>query len=231
MNLYANIDVANASDVYQKSITNPEKSVISGDVISYEHKAQFINPYLSYHLTSDVLAGEDVSQKDIAYLEKPVITGTESRLQIEQDKKVQEEEKQYLEYQKYLALNYSYNTDRNVIVRDESQARETSSSFQNNSYYYGYCTWYVATRKNIPNQWGNAGQWFSSAQASGYATGYEPTPGSIVVTAESGWGHVGYVESVGSDTITISEMNFVGWGVVNSREISKSNPVIIGYIY
>lgn len=172
------------------------------------------------------------SQEDIAYLEKPFITDTESRVKIEEDKKAKEAEEQYLEYQRYLALNYTTDYSRDVVIRDTSVERQdVSLSYNNNSYYYGYCTWYVATKRNIPNSWGNAGQWFGSAQASGYATGYEPAPGAIIVTAESGWGHVGYVESVNADTITISEMNYAGWGIVNTREISKTNPVITGYIY
>ncbi len=95
---------------------------------------------------------------------------------------------------------------------------------------YGYCTWYVASRRHVG--WlGNAGDWLYNARAAGYATGYSPQAGSIMVTSESGWGHVAYVESVGAGTVTISEMNYNGWGVVNSRTLSTSSGVIRGYIY
>lgn len=95
---------------------------------------------------------------------------------------------------------------------------------------YGYCTWYVAQKRCIP--WGgNAGAWLYNARAYGYATGSEPAPGAIMVTRESWWGHVAYVESVSGDYVTISEMNKYGWGRVNWRTLHKDSWVIRGYIY
>jgi surface antigen/Mor family transcriptional regulator len=95
---------------------------------------------------------------------------------------------------------------------------------------YGWCTWYVASRRNIP--WGgNAGTWLYHARAYGAATGKTPQKGAIIVTRESIYGHVGIVEKVNGNQITISEMNYVGWGIESSRTISTSNPVIMGYIY
>lgn len=100
-----------------------------------------------------------------------------------------------------------------------------------NHFAYGYCTYYVASRRNIP-WFGNAGTWLSGAQAVGFATGDVPQVGAIIVTSESRWGHVGIVESVNSDgTITISEMNYSGWARVSSRTISTSYGAIKGYIY
>lgn len=100
-------------------------------------------------------------------------------------------------------------------------------SFPNN-FPYGWCTWYVASRRYIP--WnGNAGDWYWNAQAMGYATGSVPAVGAVLVTNESWWGHVAIVEAVYGSTILISEMNGVaGWGVVGSRVV----PASIGmYIY
>lgn len=95
---------------------------------------------------------------------------------------------------------------------------------------YGYCTWYVAQRRYIP--WGgNAGTWLYNAKAAGYLTGKTPRVGSIVVTAESWWGHVAIVEKVSGGSITISEMNYAHWGKTNKRTISTSSRVIKGYIY
>lgn len=95
---------------------------------------------------------------------------------------------------------------------------------------YGYCTWYVSQRRYIP--WGgNAGTWLYRAKAAGYLTGKVPRTGSIVVTTESWWGHVGVVESVSGSSITISEMNYVRWGKVNKRTLSTKSRVIKGYIY
>ncbi|AKM82669.1 TPA: hypothetical protein DD449_00975 [Candidatus Berkelbacteria bacterium] len=101
----------------------------------------------------------------------------------------------------------------------------------NNAYPYGWCTYYVATRRYVPAHWGDAKSWLSSAQRAGYSTGREPAAGAIVVTTESWWGHVAYVESVHGDSITISEMNAVGWGIKSSRVLSAHASKIRGYIY
>ena len=95
---------------------------------------------------------------------------------------------------------------------------------------YGYCTWYVAQKRKIP--WsGNAGTWLYKAKASGYATGKTPRVGSVMVSSESWWGHVGIVESVSSDSFTISEMNYKGWGKKSTRIMAKGSRVIKGFIY
>ncbi len=95
---------------------------------------------------------------------------------------------------------------------------------------YGYCTWYVASKKYVP--WGgNAGTWLYNAKAHGAKTGKSPKKGSIIVTTESWYGHVGIVTDVKGDKVTITEMNYRGFGVVSSRTISAKNKVIMGYIY
>ena len=94
---------------------------------------------------------------------------------------------------------------------------------------YGYCTWYVAQKRYVP--WGgNAGTWLYHAKVSGYKTSKTPKKGSIIVTSESWWGHVGIVEKVGKGTVTISEMNHRGWGRVSRRTLSSKSRVIKGYI-
>lgn len=99
------------------------------------------------------------------------------------------------------------------------------------SFPYGYCTWYVAQKRYIP--WGgNAGTWLYNAKSQGYKTGKTPKKGAIVVTTDNPYyGHVAYVEKVGKGTITVSEMNYVGWGKVNRRTISTKSRAIKGYIY
>lgn len=96
---------------------------------------------------------------------------------------------------------------------------------------YGYCTWYVAQKRFVP--WGgNAGTWLFNARALGYKTGKTPTVGSIVVTTENRYyGHVAYVEKVSASTITVSEMNYVGWGKKSTRQLARTSRVIKGYIY
>ena len=96
---------------------------------------------------------------------------------------------------------------------------------------YGYCTYYVSQKRTVT--WmGNAGTWLTGAKAAGQSTGNTPKAGAIMVTAEGGKvGHVAYVESVVDDKVTISEMNFKGYGVVSSRTIPISSKFIRGYIY
>jgi surface antigen len=98
-----------------------------------------------------------------------------------------------------------------------------------NGYSYGYCTWYVASRRSIPSNWGNANQWYYNAQASGFSVGSTPVPGAIAWTGAGYYGHVAYVESVSGGMVTVSEMNYNGnWGRVTSRTVSASS---FRYIY
>ena len=100
-----------------------------------------------------------------------------------------------------------------------------------NHFTWGYCTWYVAERRNVP-WFGNAGTWLSGARGAGFATGSTPTVGAIMVTSEGSVGHAAIVDAVNEDgTITVSEMNFRGFGVISSRTISTSYGAIKGYIY
>lgn len=96
---------------------------------------------------------------------------------------------------------------------------------------YGYCTWYVAQKRYVPWR-GNAGTWLYQAKALGYRTGRTPAVGAIVVTTENRfYGHVALVEKVSGGTITVSEMNYTGWGKTSRRALSTSSRVIKGYIY
>lgn len=127
--------------------------------------------------------------------------------------------------------------NRKTSARSSSGSRGTSTVIshpagsRNNGYPYGYCTYYVATRRAVPTSMGNAKNWLSSARARGMATGSEPQVGAIVVTSESWWGHVAYVESINGNSITISEMNYAGWGVTSRRSISADAGVVRGFIY
>jgi len=129
--------------------------------------------------------------------------------------------------------------NRSTITRSSSNSRATGAAravtagagSRANGYPYGWCTYYVATRRYVPSSWGNARSWLSSAKRAGYATGGEPAVGAIVVTGESGYGHVAYVESVNGGSITIAEMNYEGWGVISRRTISAHSGVVRGYVY
>lgn len=95
-----------------------------------------------------------------------------------------------------------------------------------NSYYAGYCTWYAKSRRpDMPNNLGNADTWAVRAAAQGFATGSTPRAGAI---GQQGM-HVVYVERVNRNgTVTVSEMNYQGFGVVSSRTVPAST---FRYIY
>ncbi|MBU1167237.1 LysM peptidoglycan-binding domain-containing protein [Patescibacteria group bacterium] len=106
-----------------------------------------------------------------------------------------------------------------------------SGSKVGNRFPWGWCTWYVAQKRGDVSWRGNAGTWLNGARGSGRSTGKVPAVGAIMVTSESGYGHVAYVEAVNGDKITVSEMNYRGFGVVSSRTVSAKSRVIKGYVY
>jgi surface antigen len=110
-----------------------------------------------------------------------------------------------------------------------------------NHFAYGFCTYYVATRRCVP--WlGNAGSWYIAAAQMGYKEGRMPIAGAIVVfrpgiDGVSPEGHVAYVEAVGpaagipAGDFKLSEMNYAGWNRVDYRVISDASADIMGFIY
>jgi surface antigen len=110
-----------------------------------------------------------------------------------------------------------------------------------NHFAYGFCTYYVATRRCVP--WlGNASGWYIAAAQMGYKEGRVPVAGAIVVfwpgvDGVSWEGHVAYVEAVGpaagipAGSFKLSEMNFAGWNRVDYRVISNTSGDIEGFIY
>jgi LysM repeat protein len=97
----------------------------------------------------------------------------------------------------------------------------------NNSYSYGYCTWYVATRRYIPPFLGNANQWPSNARRAGMSVSSSPVAGAAGVSRYGN--HVVYIERVDGGTVYYSEMNGpAGWGRVDSGSASAGNFI---YVY
>lgn len=89
------------------------------------------------------------------------------------------------------------------------------------SYSWGQCTDYVASRINVPSFMGNATYWSYGLNASGWRTG-DPRRGAIGVS-HFGWaGHVVIAEQVEGDRVYISEMNYNGWNVISYRWVDKS---------
>lgn len=137
----------------------------------------------------------------------------------------------------------TYATSENSSTTSTSNTSNNSSSTNYNSsnrnytpsschsFPYGWCTWYVAQKRGCIPWGGDAKSWLYNARSYGYNTGSEPAEGAIMVTTESWWGHVAYVENVQGNMVTVSEMNKVAWGQVSYRTIHKDSWKIRGYIY
>ena len=98
---------------------------------------------------------------------------------------------------------------------------------------YGQCTWWAAY--NHPVSWsGNAGDWLKNASAQGFHTQATPSVGAIAVfwpgAGYSDLGHVAIVIAVSPNAYTVSEMNFMGWGKVNTRTIGWPDAHVEGFI-
>lgn len=103
-----------------------------------------------------------------------------------------------------------------------------------NYYPWGQCTWWAEqqaaqyTGLFLANL-GNAKDWAANAQARGWPVGSWPQIGSIAVfqpsiPGTSSYGHVAWVTEVypSQNAIVVTEMNYAGFGVVDSRRISPA---------
>jgi surface antigen len=88
-----------------------------------------------------------------------------------------------------------------------------------NHYGWGQCTRYVAGRRQVPGNWGNANTWYPRAAAAGWSVGTTPAVGAIAWTSAGPLGHVALVEQISVDyeRVYISEMNEAGLGVKSYR--------------
>lgn len=97
------------------------------------------------------------------------------------------------------------------------QVEKPAISFQPNyaaatTYPKGQCTWGAkALAPWAGNYWGNGGDWAASARRAGFKTGTTPQVGAIICWTDGGYGHVGVVTHVASNTrIQIQETNYAG---------------------
>lgn len=106
-----------------------------------------------------------------------------------------------------------------------------------NGYFYGYCTWYVANRVSVPNNWRNADRWDDNARLSpGWIVSRTPVVGAVAQTSSRryGPGHVGVVEAVSADgsQIKYSDMNGIsGWGRVGYSDWVPTYSTFEYFIY
>ena len=98
---------------------------------------------------------------------------------------------------------------------------------------FGQCTWWAAYNRHV--EWGgNAGDWILNAEAAGTPTASQPSVGAIAVYGPSSgyseFGHVAVVTAVSARDYTVSEMNYLGWGRVDTRTIAWPDPRALGFI-
>lgn len=110
------------------------------------------------------------------------------------------------------------------------QVSKYASNSGGNTYAAGNCTWYAKSKRpDLPNMMGNAKEWYSAAKARGFKTGTLAKTNAIGVSFKGWAGHVVYVEAWHEDgTVTISDMNYAGLGVITRRVAPASEFV---YIY
>lgn len=96
-----------------------------------------------------------------------------------------------------------------ILLCTVSDVNAVTNPYSQTGPYGTNCTWYawnMAYQKAgvvLPG-WGNAKDWYYDAMNAGYSVGTTPKANSIVVWG--GWtsyGHVGYVESVGDNTLYV----------------------------
>lgn len=112
----------------------------------------------------------------------------------------------------------------------EVQHNSTTTRRRNTAFARGQCTDYVAQKTTVTWR-GNASKWIPNARSQGYVVDKNPTVGGILVTGESRYGHVTYIEKVEGTKVTISEWNFAGKYKLTIRTLDISNPVIRGIIH
>ncbi|MGD0449199.1 MAG: CHAP domain-containing protein [Candidatus Dormibacteria bacterium] len=120
-----------------------------------------------------------------------------------------------------------------AFVPTAASTPEVPPSHGGDSFPYGECTYYVATRRSIT--WGgNAGEWWQNARSS-RPEGEVPVAGAVVVFEGPDYsydGHVAFVDSVNANgSFVIEEMNYDGWGAVDERTVQVGDPSIVGFIY
>jgi surface antigen len=120
-----------------------------------------------------------------------------------------------------------------------STSASTSGQVAVAGWPWGQCTWYVALRRaemGEPVTWGgDAWEWLANAEAQGKPTTSMPLPGEIVVYRRGGPydpldGHVALVMAITPTSYTVSEANYYGLGVIDTRSIAWPDPHVAGFI-
>ena len=107
--------------------------------------------------------------------------------------------------------------------------------YPHDTYVWGNCTWWAAYNRLVPPYLGDAWRWLAGAAAAGMPTSSQPSVGAIVVyRASPGYdvkhGHVAIVIAVGPSSLRVSEMNYLGLGVVDERDSPWPDWHVEGFI-
>ena len=104
----------------------------------------------------------------------------------------------------------SYHVEKSSVQSANIQPNYAAANAT--TYPVGQCTWGAkALAPWAGNYWGNGGQWAASARRAGFRTGSTPEVGAIACWDDGGYGHVGVVTHVESNTrIQIQESNYLG---------------------
>lgn len=100
------------------------------------------------------------------------------------------------------------------------------------SYPWGQCTYWAALHASVPPYLGNASDWWANAAAHGLPESQTPAIGSVVVYGAGGGyssdGHVAVVIAISGQTFAVTEMNYLGLGIVDERTSSMAD--VLGFI-
>ena len=102
-----------------------------------------------------------------------------------------------------------------------------------NRHYYGNCTWFaweyrLEIGRGLPAvALGNGGSWHVSLGNMGYRVDRNPAVGAV----QDSPGHVAVVVAVSGDSVTVREMNAMGYNVVSERTMSMAQAVQYLYIH
>lgn len=102
------------------------------------------------------------------------------------------------------------------------------AAIRGNGYTPGQCTWHVKNLKaDLPNNLGNANQWYGRAKAQGLPVGTAPKAGAAAMRKSGN--HVVYVLAVNGGQITISEMNYNWTPYAKRTRVANASDFL--YIY
>lgn len=130
----------------------------------------------------------------------------------------------------YSRRSYRRPAYRPSASRPAASRPSSGGSTVGNTYPWGQCTWWACQRRHQLGLWcanylGDAAMWPAAAAAQGRSVSGVPSVHAIVVFrpgqygAAAGYGHVGVVESVHGGSITFSESNARGLGVISYRTV------------